>query len=204
MITINYNTAYYLKSVSSILNLPREEMNIEIAFIGYVNSGKSSAINAVTNVKKLTKVSRVPGNTKYINLFEIKPGMRLVDFPGYGYSRNVKIKKEYWYNIIQKYLKRRRNLKGLILIMDVRHAIKYLDQKMIGYVLKLKIPMLVLLSKSDKISKDAQNIKLHVIQNKIKRMFLTSQCIQMEIFSSAKKYGIVSVRKKIDFWLIHK
>lgn len=204
MIMYNYQVASFLFSIPAICNLPNDKLGAEIAFVGYSNSGKSSVINALTNSKKLTKVSRTPGNTKYINFFEIKKGIRLIDFPGYGYSKTSKIPEKYWYDIVCQYLKKRENLRGLILIMDIRHAIKCLDYEIIQYALMLNIPILTLLNKSDKLSKCTQQKKLQLIKKQIKKNFLISQCISVEVFSSVKKYGIESMKKVINFWLSHK
>lgn len=201
MIVYNYCVSYFFMSVPTIYDLPNDQISIEIAFIGYSNSGKSSVINALTNSKKLAKVSNTPGSTKYINLFEIKPNVRIIDFPGYGFSKTIKVGEKYWYNVLCQYLKRRKNLKGLVLIMDIRHAIKYLDYKIIEQALKLNIKILLLLNKSDKISKCSQKIQCQLIQNKIKEMFcIIPKSMNIEIFSSVKKYGIESLKKVLNNW----
>lgn len=184
--------------------LLNDRLSIEVAFVGYSNSGKSSAINAITNVKQLTKVSSIPGNTKFIHLFEVTSKVRFVDFPGYGYSENFKNKGIYWYDVICQYLKKRSNLKGLILIMDVRHILKTLDYNVIKHALELNIPLLVLLNKSDKLSKSAQKIKLRLLSDIIKRMFVRFQFLEIKLFSSTKKYGVNSVKGILDIWLDQK
>lgn len=195
----DYHVAYFLISVPAVYCLPNEKIGMEVAFVGYSNSGKSSAINALTYQKKLTKVSKTPGCTQLINLFEVSPGIRLIDFPGYGYSKKTKKRKNYWHDVICKYLKKRENLKGLILMMDIRHPIKDLDQKTIESALSVDVPIFTLLSKSDKISKNILQVTSKKIMHDMQMMFETH--IQAEPFSVVKKYGIHSLKKVLDNWL---
>lgn len=204
MTSYNYRIACFFTGVSTIYKLPHGALSMEIAFVGYSNSGKSSVINSITNSKKLTKTSSIPGNTKCINLFTIQPGIQFIDFPGYGYSKIVKNQETYWYDVICQYLKVRRNLKGLVLITDIRHIVKYLDYQIIKYALNLNVPILVLLNKSDKLSKNTQKEKLRFIHDHIKRIFLKSKYLRIEIFSSTKRYGIDTVKKIFNVWLSNK
>lgn len=197
----NYCNFYFLNSIPTINRLPCDKSSVEIAFVGYSNSGKSSVINTLTNFKKLTKVSSMPGNTKYINLFEMISKIRFVDFPGYGYSKNLGHRGIYWYNIICQYVKKRRNLKGLVLIMDIRHVIKHLDYALLECALKLDVPMLVLLNKSDKLSKNKQQVQLKLVSDKINSISVIAQFLQIKFFSSTKKHGVDSVRNIINLWL---
>lgn len=201
MVIYNYCVSYFFVSVPTLCKLPDDTLGMEVAFVGYSNSGKSSVINALTHSKKLTKVGSVPGTTRYINLFEVKSGVRLVDFPGYGYSGTIKVREKYWYNVVCQYVKQRKNLKGLVLIMDFRHAIKYLDFKIIKHILTFNIPVLMLLNKADKLSKNMQKIRFASIQQKIQDMCFTSRLLQLEMCSVFKKYGIESVKKTLDIWL---
>ncbi|WP_159715008.1 ribosome biogenesis GTP-binding protein YihA/YsxC [Blochmannia endosymbiont of Camponotus nipponensis] len=197
--TYNYYATRFLISVPKIYCLPDEKIGMEVAFVGYSNSGKSSTINALTYQKKLTKVSKIPGCTQLINLFEVSPGIRLIDFPGYGYAKGVKNRKNYWHEAICEYLKKRENLKGLILIMDIRHPIKKLDKETIKNALSMNIPIFTLLNKSDKISKYILQITSQKILQDMKIIFTT--CIQAEPFSALKKYGIESLKKTLNNWL---
>ncbi|URJ23238.1 ribosome biogenesis GTP-binding protein YihA/YsxC [Blochmannia endosymbiont of Camponotus sp. C-003] len=197
--TYNYRVAYFLISVPAVYCLPNETTSMEVAFVGYSNSGKSSAINALTYQKKLTKVSKTPGCTQLINLFEISPGIRLIDFPGYGYSKKSKKRRNYWHDAICEYLKKRENLRGLILIMDIRYPIKDLDQKTIESALSLNVPIFALLSKSDKISRNILQITYKKIKQDMQMIFETH--IQVEPFSVVRKYGIKSLKKVLNNWL---
>ncbi|URJ27794.1 ribosome biogenesis GTP-binding protein YihA/YsxC [Candidatus Blochmanniella camponoti] len=195
----DYHVTYFLVSVPSVYCLPNEKIGMEVAFVGYSNSGKSSAINALTYQKKLTKVSKTPGCTQLINLFEVSPSIRLIDFPGYGYAKKTKKSKNYWHDVICKYLKKRENLKGLILIMDIRHPIKDLDQKIIESALSVDVPIYTLLSKSDKISKNILQVTSKKIIHDMQMMF--EKHIQVEPFSVVKKYGIQSLKRVLNNWL---
>ncbi|URJ31763.1 ribosome biogenesis GTP-binding protein YihA/YsxC [Blochmannia endosymbiont of Camponotus modoc] len=195
----DYHVTYFLISVPAVYCLPNEKIGMEVAFVGYSNSGKSSAINALTYQKKLTKVSKTPGCTQLINLFEVSPGIRLIDFPGYGYAKKTKKRKNYWHDVICEYLKKRENLKGLILMMDIRHPIKDLDQKTIESALSVDVPIFTLLSKSDKISRNILQVTSKKIMHDMQMMFETH--IQAEPFSVVKKYGIHSLKRVLDNWL---
>ncbi|WHL25093.1 MAG: ribosome biogenesis GTP-binding protein YihA/YsxC [Candidatus Blochmannia vicinus] len=195
----NYHITYFLVSVPEICKLPNGKTGMEVAFVGYSNSGKSSAINALTYQKKLTKVSKTPGCTKLINLFEIKPGIRLIDFPGYGYVKDINISKNYWNDVACEYLEKRENLKGLILIMDIRHPIKNLDQKIIDRALSMKIPVFALLNKSDKVSRNILKVITQKVMQDMKIKFTT--CIQVSPFSAVKKSGIELLKITLNNWL---
>ncbi|URJ31300.1 ribosome biogenesis GTP-binding protein YihA/YsxC [Blochmannia endosymbiont of Camponotus sp.] len=197
----NYHVTYFLVSVPEICKLPDGKMGMEVAFVGYSNSGKSSVINALTYQKKLTKVSKTPGCTKLINLFEVKPGIRLIDFPGYGYAKGINIRKNYWHDVVCEYLKKRENLKGLILIMDIRHPIKDLDQKMVESAISMKVPVFTLLSKSDKISRNILKVTTKKMIQDMNIKFAT--CIQVAPFSAVKKHGIELLKITLNHWLKH-
>ncbi|URJ25083.1 ribosome biogenesis GTP-binding protein YihA/YsxC [Candidatus Blochmannia ocreatus (nom. nud.)] len=196
----NYNATRFFMSVPKIYRLSNNKniMGIEVAFVGYSNSGKSSVINALTGKKKLTKVSKNPGCTRFINFFEVQLGVYLIDFPGYGYSNDNTIQKDYWNHVIYEYLKKI-SVKGLIVVIDIRRSIRSLDKKIIEKALLMNIPILVLLNKSDKISKNTLCIMSKKIIKDCQSIFSTD--IQVEIFSAVKKYGIFILHKILNNWL---
>ncbi|WP_331828545.1 ribosome biogenesis GTP-binding protein YihA/YsxC [Candidatus Blochmannia sp. SNP] len=194
----NYHSTYFLVSVPEICKLPNGKIGMEVAFVGYSNSGKSSAINALTYQKKLTKVSKTPGCTKLINLFEVKPGIRLIDFPGYGYTKDINMRKNCWHDIVCEYLEKRKNLKGLILIMDIRYPVKNLDQKIIESALSMKVPIFTLLSKSDKVSRSILKVTTQKVAQDMKIKGTT--CIQVVPFSTVKKHGIELLKITLNNW----
>ena len=129
----------------------------EIAFVGASNAGKSSAINALSNNKKLAKVSKTPGKTKLFNFFKYNQGY-IVDFPGYGFSRVSKEQKKEWSREIPKYFQYRDNLIGVLIFTDIRHPMKESDLEMVSMLVDLKLPFMVVLTKSDKVSASEKKI----------------------------------------------
>jgi len=126
--TYNYHMTHFVMSAPDIRHLPSDE-GIEVAFAGRSNAGKSSALNTLTQQKALARISKTPGRTQLINLFEVEPGIRLVDLPGYGYAQVPEEMKIKWQRSLGEYLQMRNSLKGLIVLMDIRHPLKDLDRK---------------------------------------------------------------------------
>ena len=125
----------------------------EIAFVGASNAGKSSAINAISNQKKLAKTSKTPGKTKLFNFFKTKLGY-IVDFPGYGYSKVSKSQKKDWARELPKYFSLRENLVGSGLFTDIRNPMRELDLTMFEMLATYNLPTLIVLTKKDKLSKE--------------------------------------------------
>ena len=125
----------------------------EIAFVGASNAGKSSAINAISNQKKLAKTSKIPGKTKLFNFFKAKFGY-IVDFPGYGYSKVSKSQKKDWAKHLPQYFALRNNLVGALLFTDVRNPMRELDLTMFEMLASYDLPTLIVLTKTDKVSKE--------------------------------------------------
>ncbi|XBC38044.1 MAG: ribosome biogenesis GTP-binding protein YihA/YsxC [Buchnera aphidicola (Floraphis choui)] len=195
-----YNTTF-LKSIANI-EVEKYEFGSEVAFIGYSNSGKSTVINIVTNQKKLSRVSKIPGRTQLINVFEVSPEIRLVDLPGYGYSKVPEKVKFNLKNMVFKYLKIQKCLRGLVLLMDIRNStIKYLDKLVVSLAQSYNIPILILLSKADKISFLKQKKQLNIIRQD-KLVMLHN--IQVELFSSFKKIGVRILKNQLDNWMCKK
>ena len=125
----------------------------EIAFVGASNAGKSSAINAISNQKKLAQTSKTPGKTKLFNFFKAKLGY-IVDFPGYGYSKVSKSQKKDWAIQLPQYFLLRNNLVGAILFTDVRNPMRELDLTMYEMLASYGLPTSIVLTKTDKVSKE--------------------------------------------------
>ncbi|AKC60172.1 ribosome biogenesis GTP-binding protein YihA/YsxC [Blochmannia endosymbiont of Polyrhachis (Hedomyrma) turneri] len=188
----------YLLSAPNINQLPNDHIT-EIAFMGRSNSGKSSTINILTN-QKLTKTSKKPGCTKLINLFEIPTlKIRFIDFPGYGYAKTQKTIKTTWENTINQYLKKRKNLIGVILLIDIRRSINQTDRAIVQQNNQNNTPTLLLLNKSDKITDHSSSIQLQEISKTI-----NSQNTQILIFSSRTAKGINKLRYIIKNWCCNK
>lgn len=146
----------FVKSITSIKDRPELELP-EIAFAGRSNVGKSSLLNAVFNVKRLAKVSSTPGKTKLINYFHAANRVYFVDLPGYGYAKISKRVTKQWQGMIEEYLLRSDNLQFLCLLIDSRHELMKSDLAMVDWLNYYRIPYIIILTKTDKLSKNKQN-----------------------------------------------
>ena len=191
-IKLNYHKTHFLTSAPNIRSIP-EDTGIEIAFAGRSNAGKSTALNALTNQKSLARTSKTPGRTQLINLFEVEPNCKLVDLPGYGYAAVPEKMKIEW----QKSLGERECLGGLVVLMDIRHPLKDLDQQMIEWAVSADLPVMLLLTKADKLSQSARSKQVKMVREAI----LPFQGdIQVEAFSAQNKIGIDKLAAKLDSW----
>lgn len=127
----------------------------EIAFAGRSNVGKSSLLNTLVRRKAFARVSRTPGRTREINFFRVNNGFVLVDLPGYGYARISKEKKAEWRPLIEAYLKRTQQLRGIVLLLDIRREPSDDDRAMLDFLAEVEVPTIVALTKTDKLSKSA-------------------------------------------------
>lgn len=197
-----FHKAFFLKS--GLHPCDWVECNgMEVAFLGYSNVGKSSVINALTNQKKLAYVSKSPGRTQLINFFEVIKNFRLIDLPGYGYSKIKNKHKNLVNNSIMRYLQYRVCLKGIILLTDIRFPLKALDFYILKIINKRFLPIIILLTKSDKISMQRNIIQYNAVHKKLTNLRIFADLI---IFSSIKKIGIVLLQKKLLKWwrMFHK
>lgn len=197
MIANPYTQATFLKSAAKVQQLP-EDTGFEVAFAGRSNAGKSSALNCLTGIKQLARISKTPGRTQLINLFTLADATRrLVDLPGYGYAKVPLQTKLTWQKNLAHYLDVRQSLQGLVLLMDIRHPLKELDQMMINWAFNRELPIHILLTKADKISRgEAQSTVLLVRkQYELMQDFLTVQS-----FSSLKKQGIEELILVLNQW----
>jgi|TARA_B100000131_G_scaffold169606_1_gene163860 GTP-binding protein len=156
MVSHNFlENSTFIGSYPSFESLP-EDAGSEIAFCGRSNCGKSSVLNAITNNKKLAKTSKTPGRTQSINVFEIDKNkqFKIIDLPGYGYAKVSKSIRADWGVSIDNYLNKRKCLKALVIIMDIRHPLKEDDLTLINWCEANNLPLIVLLNKSDKLSKN--------------------------------------------------
>ncbi|ACX90206.1 YihA family ribosome biogenesis GTP-binding protein [Pectobacterium parmentieri] len=192
----NYHMTRFIISAPDIRHLATDS-GIEVAFAGRSNAGKSSALNTLTNQKSLARTSKTPGRTQLINLFQVADGVRLVDLPGYGYAEVPEQMKIKWQRALGEYLQKRNSLKGLVVLMDIRHPLKDLDQQMIQWAVDVKLPVLVLLTKADKLASGARKTQLHMVREAV-APFMGD--IQVEAFSSLKKIGVDKLQQKLDNW----
>lgn len=198
MTTINpYHHAVFLKSAAQVKQLPSDN-GIEVAFAGRSNAGKSSALNCLTGSKRLARTSKTPGRTQLMNLFTLQnPEHRLVDLPGYGYAKVSMSKREEWQRHLAHYFEVRRCLRGLVLLMDIRHPLKPQDEMMIDWSIQRKLPVHILLSKADKISRGQAQSTIA----KIKKCYDNpSWQVSVQSFSSLKKQGIDHLIETLNTW----
>ncbi|MCQ1057910.1 ribosome biogenesis GTP-binding protein YihA/YsxC [Photobacterium sp. DNB23_23_1] len=193
---LNYRNTGFITSAPTIRHLPNDT-GVEIAFAGRSNAGKSSALNRITDQKSLARTSKTPGRTQLINMFEVIPGCNLIDLPGYGYAQVPLEMKLKWQESLGEYLQKRECLQGLVVLMDIRHPLKDLDQQMIMWAIESRLPVLVLLTKADKLKSGARKQQLMKVRDSVKTF---GGDVQVEAFSSLKGIGVDQVRRKLDEW----
>jgi GTP-binding protein len=193
----NYRKAAFFTSASKFSQCPPDE-GWEVAFAGRSNAGKSSAINSLTGNSKLARTSRTPGRTQLINFFELSASQRLVDLPGYGYAKvPVSVKRE-WTKQLENYLQKRECLRGLILLMDVRHPMQPFDQQMLNWALEASMPVHILLTKADKLKKGPAGSSLLGVRKQLKPH---GELVTVQLFSALKHTGHEEVFKVLNAWL---
>ena len=196
---ILFNKAEFLISAPSIKQAP-DDTGKEVAFAGRSNAGKSSAINTLTNNKKLARTSKTPGRTQLLNFFSLDEDCRLVDLPGYGFAKVPKAIKQKWDRNLAGYLQERQSLKGLVMLMDIRHPLQKYDWQMIRWASESEMPIHLLLTKSDKLKKGPANNTLLKVKQELAEEGLTAN-ISLQTFSSLKKEGLDELNKCLEKWL---
>ena len=196
MRAMHYNQATFVTSAANLAACPPESL-AEVAFAGRSNAGKSSAINAITNQTRLARISKTPGRTQLINFFGLAEGRFLVDLPGYGFAKVPLSVKNKWQEELEKYLRRRQVLCGLVLLSDIRHPLKEFDRMMIDWAVQSGLPLHLLLTKSDKLKRGAAKDTLLAVQKELKPF----SNVTVQLFSSLKNDGVTEVRAKLDEWL---
>ena len=157
----------FLKSAPDIRQCPSDLMP-EVAFAGRSNAGKSSVLNRLTGDRGTAKVSKTPGRTQLLNLFDVRGGGRLVDLPGYGYAKADRNAQAKWQAEVNRYLEQRTNLVGLVLVMDIRHPLQALDLELIRWAEAARMPLLLLLNKADKLGFGAQQRALLAARSRLR------------------------------------
>lgn len=192
----NFRTIEFLMSAPSLSELPKD-VGMEVAFIGRSNAGKSSAINTITGIKGLARTSKTPGRTQMINLFTLDEDRRMVDLPGYGYAKVPLAMKQRWQKSMVQYLERRDCLQGLVMVMDIRHPLKESDRQLIEWAMVAQVPVHILLTKADKLSRgNAINCLLQV------RRALNhySELVTVQQFSSLNRIGLDDALAQLNTW----
>ena len=162
---LNYNKAEFFASYGKFSQIPPPE-NVEIAFAGHSNVGKSTLINKLFNRKNLARVSSVPGKTATINFYRLDD-IFFVDLPGYGYAKVSKSEKERWSGLIEGYLNADRDIRLVFMLVDMRHAPTKDDVQMINYLIDTEMPFVIVLTKADKLNKSEREKRMKAFENEI-------------------------------------
>ena len=191
-----YTKAKFFTSAPDIRHL-KNDTGIEVAFAGRSNAGKSSALNTLTRQKNLARTSKTPGRTQLINVFKLEEDLRLVDLPGYGFAKVPVAMKKKWQASLGEYLQKRKSLKGLVVLMDIRHPFKDLDQDLIHWAVASNIPVLALLTKADKLKSGKRKAQL-LMAREAAMAFMGDVTVQT--FSSLNKHGLPELERILDKW----
>ena len=173
------------------------DAGFEVAFAGRSNAGKSSALNRITGRKSLARTSKTPGRTQHLVFFAVDGNRRLVDLPGYGFARVPEKVRRHWGEAMERYLTGRRSLRGLILLMDVRHPLTDFDTQMLTWCQHARMPVHVLLTKADKLRRGPATNTLLRVQRHLADYHDTS----VQLFSALKGIGVEEARERICAWL---
>ena len=194
---IHLTKAAFTLSAPDIRRLPTDS-GIEVAFAGRSNAGKSSALNTLTNQRGLARISKTPGRTQLINVFEVAADRRLIDLPGYGFAKVPLEMKKKWQRALGEYLEKRRSLKGLVVLMDIRHPLKDLDMDLIQWAADSELPVLALLTKCDKLSQGKRSAEVLKVKGELSKL---NADIRVQAFSSLKYTGSEQANAIICDWL---
>lgn len=192
-----YRQASFLTSAARLEQAP-PDAGYEVAFAGRSNAGKSSAINTLCEQKALARTSKTPGRTQLLNFFALDEERRLVDLPGYGYAKvAVDIKRD-WQGSLADYLERRRSLRGLIVLMDIRHPLKDYDRQMLDWAASIGLPVHVLLTKADKLKRGPAASTLLATRRELAAY---GDQVSAQLFSALKRSGVDAAYAVLDEWL---
>lgn len=201
------HSARFLVTASRLHELP--ELGLpEVAFVGRSNAGKSSAINALAQHKRLAFASKTPGRTQHINLFELgpieAPDAIWVDLPGYGFAAVERVAKQRWQAVVADYLAQRHALAGLVLLVDARHGFTPLDRQLLEYVWPRvasgEVRLLVLLTKADKVNRRDGQRALAQAQQQLGAIATEHSDIGVTLFSALSGQGLDDAAQALREW----
>ena len=195
-IPMKFDQTCFQTSAATLKDCPADS-SAEVAFAGRSNAGKSSAVNVITGLPQLARTSKTPGRTQLINFFFIEEGKYLVDLPGYGYAKVPLEKRDKWQFELEKYLRRRKALVGLILLSDIRHPLKKFDRMMIEWAVQADLPLHLLLTKADKLKHGATQKTLLEVEKELTAF----DNVSVQLFSALRNIGVDPVRKVLTHWL---
>jgi GTP-binding protein len=164
------------------------DVGAEVAVAGRSNAGKSSAINSIVQRKGMAKTSKTPGATRLVNFFELEPGRRLVDLPGYGFAAVPGQMRQHWGTLIQAYFAKRKCLRGAIVVMDIRHPLTEHDQTMIELAATHAVPVHLVLTKADKLGRGAGRQAVAAVQKAV------GPGVTVQLFSALSGEGVAEAR----------
>ena len=193
-----YQRTSFIMSAPTLGHCPADT-GAEVAFAGRSNAGKSSAINTLTRQKALARTSKTPGRTQLINLFAVGDNdHRIVDLPGYGYAKVPEEVKRKWQHHLSEYLHGRLSLRGIVLMMDIRHPLTEFDQQMLAWADETDMPVHILLTKADKLKRGAAKNELLRVRRALQEW---EDMVTVQLFSSHTKSGIDELEKRLNQWL---
>jgi GTP-binding protein len=165
-----------------------------VAFAGRSNAGKSSAINTLTDQKSLARTSKTPGRTQQIVIFDIDTEKRIADLPGYGYAKVPAELKAHWRQVMQQYFKQRESLRGVVLVMDIRHPMRAFDEQMLDWCSASGVPGHVLLTKADKLKRGPAQATLLQVRKAL------PQIATAQVFSAKSRAGLAELITRLNQW----
>ncbi len=192
--------AGYLLAAHTPRQLPQDG-GFEVAFAGRSNAGKSSALNALCQQNALARVSKTPGRTQQLVFFGLPPheDRFLVDLPGYGYAKVPQDLQAHWQAFIDQYFRTRQALKGLVVVMDIRHPLKDYDRQMIAYAAERGLPAHAILTKADKLGRGAAGNALLAVRKDLQAQY--GDTVSVQTFSAESKAGVEELRSVVAGWL---
>ncbi|MGD9020717.1 MAG: ribosome biogenesis GTP-binding protein YihA/YsxC [Lysobacterales bacterium] len=185
--------ARYVLSAHHLRQLPADH-GIEVAIAGRSNAGKSSAINTFTDQKSLARTSKTPGRTQQIVIFELDASRRIADLPGYGYAKVPVKLKQHWRAVMEGYFRTRRSLRGVVLVMDIRHPMREFDTQMLAWCSAAEVPCHLLLTKADKLKRGPARSTLLKVQRDLPPI------ASAQVFSSKDKTGLDELVDTLRRW----
>ena len=193
-----YHSLSFLTGAASMQGLP-PDAGREVAFAGRSNAGKSSALNAVAGRRALARTSKTPGRTQQINFFLLDEQRRLADLPGYGFAKAPPEVQRRWSLLVESYLRERRCLAGLVLLMDARRPLTALDEQMVHWCVGAGVSLYVVLTKCDKLGRGAASQALAGARRALAPAGAAVAGVQL--FSAPRGDGLEALRARIDAWL---
>ncbi len=188
-----FRIASYVLNAHELKQLPADE-GIEVAIAGRSNAGKSSAINTLTDQKSLARTSKTPGRTQQIVIFELDENRRIADLPGYGFAKVPLKLKEHWRKVMARYFQTRKCLRGVVLVMDIRHPMKEFDQQMLAWCEAAGTPCHILLTKADKLKRGPAQSALLKLRRDLPAI------ASAQVFSATEKTGLDELVDKLSDW----